>query len=86
MATMMRALVAMAAAGVAEDAAASTCERGLAIARRSRCPSSRWKDTVGPALVDGGGFGNGSSSGPLVYVNAGANKGFAVAVVGARGP
>jgi FkbM family methyltransferase len=58
----------------------SRCARALAIARRSKCPSSRWKDVIASAIIAGS--EDPSSSGdarPLVYVNAGANKGFAVA-------
>ena len=54
--------------------AATRCERALQVARQSKCPSSAWKDVLMPHLwVDE------PSHGPLIYVNAGANKGFAVA-------
>ena len=54
------------------------CERAVAIARRSKCPSSQWKDALASALVANHSSSS-STSTPLVYVNAGANKGFAVA-------
>ena len=67
----MLALLALAAAAASPS---STCERGLALARRSKCPSSAWKGVLTDGLL------NASSSGaPFTYVNAGANKGFAVA-------
>ena len=60
------------------DAAADTtaCERALAVAKRSKCPSSHWKDALSPWLWANSSF---RGDAPLVYVNAGANKGFAVA-------
>ena len=60
------------------DATADTtaCERALAVAKRSKCPSSHWKDALSPWLWANSSF---RGDAPLVYVNAGANKGFAVA-------
>lgn len=48
------------------------CERALKVATHSKCPSAHWKDALSPLLWP-------NASEPLVYVNAGANKGFAVA-------
>ena len=52
------------------------CARALSIARRSKCPSSTWKDALAPLLWPNVSF---TADAPLVYANAGANKGFAVA-------
>lgn len=49
-----------------------TCERALKVATHSKCPSSHWKDVLAPLLWP-------NATSPLIYVNAGANKGFAVA-------
>jgi hypothetical protein len=50
-----------------------TCEpEVLRLAAAGRCPSSRWKDVIAPLLLLE------SNSRGLTFVNAGANKGFAV--------
>ena len=56
-----------------------TCERALKVATHSKCPSSHWKDVLAPLLWP-------NATSPLIYVNAGANKGFAVPGVLALGP
>ena len=64
---------------IAVVSANTACERGLTIAKRSKCPSNRWKDFVTESLVNtSSAIGGGA---PLLYVNVGANKGFAVAEV-----
>ena len=57
--------------------ASALCNATWHVALNSQCPSSRWKN---PAFVDALlQHSSPSESKPLVYVNAGANKGFAVA-------
>ena len=64
----------------------ATCRRALSIAQRSRCPAGAWKNAqVSQALLAQ------AHEGQLVYLNAGANKGFGVAEFlqrfdGARAP
>ena len=50
----------------------SNCAAVACFAHRGGCPSSSWKDAIAPAV-------SASAAGPLVLVNAGANKGYAVA-------
>ena len=45
------------------------CTRGLQVMCRSKCPSSRWQDTVASKFLQDG----------MVLVNVGANKGYKIA-------
>lgn len=56
-------------------ATSTTCNpQLLRSATRGKCPSGAWKDVVAPLLISGG-----AAKQTLHFVNAGANKGFAVA-------
>ena len=62
-------------AAIADEPKEARCARALSIAQRSRCPSSNWKaQSMSRSLLREQKGGR-----PLVYVNVGANKGFAVA-------
>jgi len=58
----------------ASTSALDRCSLAMVVARRSRCPSSLWKANASIALLEAH-----DTSAPLIYFNAGANKGFAVA-------
>ena len=55
----------------------TSCDRALAVAKRSKCPSRHWKDAITAPLLLVARAGHPGV--PLTYVNAGANKGFGVA-------